>query len=47
MWKQRKRASEQAVSFCERCGRVCDAACRRSALRERALRHQLWLGLRV
>lgn len=25
------------VEFCERCSRVCDAACRRAALRERAL----------
>jgi hypothetical protein len=47
MWKQRKRTAEPAVRFCERCGQVCGVACRRSALRERALLQQLWLGVRV
>ena len=32
-----KRTKELAVEFCERCSRVCDAGCRRAALRERAL----------
>jgi hypothetical protein len=44
MWKQRKSKAERAVRYCERCGRVCDVACRRSALRERALRQQMWVG---
>jgi hypothetical protein len=26
-----RRASEEDVEFCERCGKVCDAACRASA----------------
>ena len=41
------RTKELAVAFCERCGQVCDAGCRRAALRERALLQQLWLGVRV
>jgi hypothetical protein len=42
-----KSTNESALSFCERCGEVCDAGCRRSALRERALLQQAWLGVRV
>jgi hypothetical protein len=42
-----KRTKELAVSFCERCGRVCDAGCRRAALRERTLLQQPWLGVRI
>jgi hypothetical protein len=38
---------KELVSFCERCGQVCDAACRLAALRERALSRQLWPGVRV
>ena len=38
---------ELAVTFCARCGEVCNAGCRRAALRERALLRQLWLGVRV
>ena len=41
-----KRTRELAVSFCERCGRVCNG-CRGAALRERALLRQLRLGVRV
>jgi hypothetical protein len=42
-----KRTRELAVSFRERYGRVCNAGCRRAALRERALLRPLPLGLRV
>ncbi len=42
-----KRTKAVAVSFCERCSRVCDAGCRRTALREQAALHQVWRGLRV
>ena len=42
-----KRTKELAVEFCERCSRVCDAGCRRAALRERALEHAWRYGVRV
>jgi hypothetical protein len=35
------------VAFCDRCARVCDAACRADAIRERALMRALRLGVRV
>jgi hypothetical protein len=35
-----------AVEFCERCGLVCDAACRRNAIVERA-RDRALQGMRV
>ena len=38
---------EPTVRFCERCGEVCDAGCRRAAPRERTLLQWLWLGLRI
>ena len=38
---------ELTARLCERCGRVCDDACRRTALRERAMLQQLWRGVRV
>jgi hypothetical protein len=41
------KTKESVVSFCERCGEVCDDGCRRAALRERALLQQLWLGVRL
>lgn len=47
MRKLFKRTRELAVGFCERCGRVCDAGCRRAARRDRALLRQLRLGVRV
>jgi len=47
MLKPYERTKEPAVSFCERCGTVCDAGCRRAALRERTLSRQLWLGVRI
>jgi hypothetical protein len=40
------RTRELAVSFCGRCGEVCDAGCRRAVLRKRVLLQQLWLGAR-
>jgi hypothetical protein len=39
-------ASEGTVGWCERCGEVCDDACRRQALYERVLLNQAWLGVR-
>ena len=47
MWSLSRRTKALAVSFCERCSEVCDDACRRAALRERALLQQLWLGVRL
>jgi uncharacterized cysteine cluster protein YcgN (CxxCxxCC family) len=35
------------VEFCERCGAVCDAACRAEAVRDAYLQHALRYGLRV
>jgi hypothetical protein len=32
----KKEKEELSVEFCDRCGSVCDAACRSDALRERA-----------
>jgi len=46
MWRQDEKTETPTVRFCERCGQVCDAGCRRAALREHALLHQLWLGAR-
>jgi hypothetical protein len=42
-----KRTRVLAVEFCERCGFVCDAACRRNAIIERARDRALQLGMRV
>jgi hypothetical protein len=36
-----------AVEFCERYGLVCDAACRRNAIVERARDRALLQGMRV
>jgi hypothetical protein len=41
-----KRPKELAVEFCERCSQVCDAGCRRTALRERTLM-QAWRHGRI
>lgn len=41
------RTRELAVEFCERCGAVCDAACRRNALVERARERALLHGMRL
>jgi hypothetical protein len=42
-----KRTRVLAVEFCERCGLVCDAACRRNAIVERARDRALLHGMRV
>ena len=47
MLKLFKRTKELSVTLCERCGKVCDAGCRRAALRDRTLSQQLWLGVRI
>jgi hypothetical protein len=47
MRKLSRRTKGLAVSFCDRCGEVCDAGWRRAALRERAILQQLWLGVRI
>jgi hypothetical protein len=44
MWMS-TRTKELAASFCERCGEICDAGCRRAALRERVLLQQIWRGV--
>lgn len=38
------RTKHRIVSFCERCGSVCDSACRADALRERARSQLLAYG---
>ncbi|MCZ7587471.1 MAG: hypothetical protein M5U27_01135 [Gaiella sp.] len=47
MWKLFEKERESTVSFCDRCGQVCDERCRSEALREQALLQQLRLGFRV
>ena len=42
-----KRRKELAIEFCEHCPLVCDLACRRPALRERALLQAWSNGMRV
>ena len=42
-----KRTRELAVEFCDRCGCVCDAACRRNAIVERARERALLQGMRL
>ena len=46
MVKLFKRTRVLAVEFCERCG-VCDAACRRNAIVERARDRALLQGMRL
>jgi hypothetical protein len=41
-----RKTREGAAWFCERCGSVCDAACRRRAARERARDRALTHGWR-
>ena len=36
-----RRSKELAVEFCDRCARVCDARCRKAAIRDRALSGRL------
>jgi hypothetical protein len=47
MLKLFKRTRVLAVGFCERCGRICDAACRRNAVVEGARERALLQGMRV
>jgi hypothetical protein len=42
-----RRSKVRLVAFCDRCARVCDAACRADAIRERELMRALRLGVRV
>jgi hypothetical protein len=42
-----KRTKEMAVDFCDRCARVCDAGCRRAALREQTLLQASRYGVRI
>jgi hypothetical protein len=42
-----RRTTELAFEFCERCSKVCDAGCRRAALRERAVLRAWWHGVRI
>ena len=46
MMKLFTRTRELAVGFCERCSRVCDAACRRNAIVEQAKERVLAPGMR-
>ncbi|HEX7096080.1 MAG TPA: hypothetical protein VF183_09365 [Acidimicrobiales bacterium] len=47
MLKLSKRKKELAVDFCGRCSKVCDAGCRRAALRERAFLQAWRHGARI
>jgi hypothetical protein len=47
MLKLFRRTREPAVEFCDRCGSVCDAACRRNAIVGRAQERALQLGMRI
>jgi hypothetical protein len=42
-----KRWKELAVEFCDRCARVCSAACRADEIRERAIVKALRYGARL
>lgn len=46
MLKLFRRTKGLAVEFCDRCGSVCDAACRRNALVGRVRERALLLGMR-
>jgi hypothetical protein len=47
MLKLFRRTRELTVEFCERCGSVCDAACRRDAIVGRARDRALLYGMRL
>lgn len=47
MLKLFNRTKELAVEFCDRCSSVCDAACRRDAIIDRARERALLLGMRI
>jgi hypothetical protein len=42
-----RKPKELAVEFCDRCSRVCDAACRSQAIRERVRAQVLHHGGRL
>ena len=42
-----RKPARAVVAFCERCGCVCDAACRRAAQVERARIDALLMGMRI
>jgi hypothetical protein len=41
-----KRPHELAVEFCDCCAKVCDASCRRTAIKEQAQLRAIRFGLR-
>ncbi len=41
-----KKTSTRVVSFCERCGSVCDSVCRAEAIRENVRQRALVSGWR-
>lgn len=47
MKKLFRKTRESTITFCERCGEVCDERCGPRALRERALLNHAWFGVRV
>ena len=46
MFKLFTKTKDRMVSFCERCGSVCDSVCRAKALREHARQRALAYGWR-
>ena len=44
MGKLFRQTKQLAISVCERCGRLCDDACRRAASRRQVLLQQVWRG---
>ena len=47
MRKLFSRANVLTATFCERCGRACDAGCFQAAMRDRLLLQRLWLGVQA
>lgn len=45
MWNLFKRTKDLALTVSDHCGRLCDDACRRAALRQRVLLQQIWRGI--
>jgi hypothetical protein len=43
----RRTSNGEQVEFCERCGSICDQACRAEALRDQALIRGLLSGWRL
>jgi hypothetical protein len=42
MWSPFKQTKQLTVGVRERCGRLCDDACRRAALQRQVLLQQFW-----